>query len=68
MLQPELAALEERIQRLIAASRQMRLERNRALAERDRQLALNAELRRRVETVVERIRALEQAPEAETRS
>lgn len=65
MLQPELAELEERIQRLINAYRQMRLERNRALAERDRQSALNAELRRRVETVVERIRTLEQSTSSE---
>ena len=59
MLHKELAQLEERIQRLIAAYRQVRLERKRALQERDRLLALNAELKRRIEGVVERIRLLE---------
>jgi hypothetical protein len=64
MLHKELAQLEERVQRLIAAYRQARLERKRALQERDRLLALNAELKRRIEGVVERIRVLEsdQAP------
>ncbi|MDR3416307.1 MAG: hypothetical protein P4L83_08985 [Nevskia sp.] len=64
MLHNELAQLEERVQRLIAAYRQARLERKRALQERDRLLALNAELKRRIEGVVERIRLLEsdQAP------
>jgi cell division protein ZapB len=59
MLHKELAQLEERVQRLIAAYRQVRLERKRALQERDRLLALNAELKRRIEGVVERIRLLE---------
>jgi hypothetical protein len=59
MLHQELAQLEERVQRLIAAYRQARLERKRALQERDRLLALNAELKRRIEGVVERIRLLE---------
>ncbi|MBX6420780.1 MAG: hypothetical protein IRZ06_07225 [Nevskia sp.] len=59
MLHSELAQLEERVQRLILAYRQARLERKRALAERDRLLALNAELKRRIEGVVERIRVLE---------
>jgi cell division protein ZapB len=59
MLHNELAQLEERVQRLIAAYRQARLERKRALQERDRLLALNAELKRRIEGVVERIRTLE---------
>ena len=59
MLHNELAQLEERVQRLIAAYRQARLERKRALQERDRLLALNAELKRRIEGVVERIRMLE---------
>ena len=59
MLHKELAQLEERVQRLIAAYRQARLERTRALQERDRLLALNAELKRRIEGVVERIRLLE---------
>ena len=59
MLHKELAQLEERVQRLIAAYRQARLERKRALQERDRLLALNAELKRRIEGGVERIRTLE---------
>jgi len=59
MLHKELAQLEERVQRLIVAYRQARLERKRALQERDRLLALNAELKRRIEGVVERIRLLE---------
>ena len=59
MLDADLAQLDERIQRLIAAYRQVRLERKRVLAERDRLLALNAELKRRIEGVVERIRILE---------
>jgi cell division protein ZapB len=59
MLHQELAQLEERVQRLIAAYRQERLEKKRALQERDRLLALNAELKRRIEGVVERIRLLE---------
>jgi hypothetical protein len=64
MLHSELAQLEDRIQRLIVAYRQARLEKKRALAERDRLIALNAELKRRIEGVVERIRSLEndQAP------
>lgn len=62
MLQSELAQLEERIQRLIAAYRQAKLEKKRALAERDRLLALNAELKRRIEGVVDRIRLLENDP------
>lgn len=59
MLKSELALLEERVQRLIAAYRQERLEKKRALQERDRLLALNGELKRRIEGVVERIRMLE---------
>ena len=62
MLQSELAQLEERVQRLIAAYRQERLEKKRALQERDRLLALNGELKRRIEGVVERIRVLETDP------
>ncbi|GAC1625776.1 MAG: hypothetical protein NVS9B10_13140 [Nevskia sp.] len=62
MLQSELAQLEERVQRLIAAYRQERLEKKRALQERDRLLALNGELKRRIEGVVERIRVLESDP------
>ncbi len=59
MLHGELTQLDERVQRLIAAYRQAKLEKKRALAERDRLLALNAELKRRIEGVVERIRLLE---------
>jgi hypothetical protein len=59
MLDPELKQLEERVQRLVVAYRQSRLDRKRALQERDRLAALNAELRRRIETVIERIRVLE---------
>lgn len=62
MLQSEVAQLEERVQRLIAAYRQERLEKKRALQERDRLLALNAELKRRIEGIVERIRVLESDP------
>ncbi|MCH9826856.1 MAG: hypothetical protein VX836_07100 [Pseudomonadota bacterium] len=59
MLDHELAQLEDRLQRLLAAYRQARLERRRALQERDRLLAMNAELRKRVEGIVERIKSLE---------
>ncbi|HWU67545.1 MAG TPA: hypothetical protein VN046_01610 [Stenotrophobium sp.] len=59
MLDDEFELLDERVQRLIAAYRQARLEHKHALQERDRLLALNAELRRRIEGIVERIRALE---------
>ncbi|MGH8460706.1 MAG: hypothetical protein ACRESS_03795 [Stenotrophobium sp.] len=59
MLDDEFELLDERVQRLIAAYRQARLEQKHALQERDRLLALNAELRRRIEGIVERIRALE---------
>ena len=44
-LESEIAALEERIQRLLAAYQQARLERRRALQERDRLVTLNNELR-----------------------
>mgnify|MGYP003385150270 FL=1 len=64
MLDSEVAQLDERVQRLIAAFRQERLEKKRALQERDRLLALNAELKRRIEGVVERIRLLESDPNA----
>jgi len=64
MLHSEVAHLDERVQRLIAAFRQERLERKRAIQERDRLLALNAELKRRIEAVVERIRLLEADPNA----
>lgn len=62
MLQPALDELDAKLQRLIAAYRQEKLEKKRALLERDRLLALNAELKRRIETVVERMKVLEQAP------
>lgn len=62
MLDSELKQLEERVQRLNTGYRQTRLELKRALQERDRLLALNGELRRRIEAIVERIRALEEAP------
>ena len=64
MLAEQLAQLDERVQRLITAHRQLRLEKRRMQQERDRLLALNAELKRRIEGVVERIRLLEadQAP------
>lgn len=60
MLQDELDQLGTKILRLSAAYRQERLEKKRALQERDRLLALNAELKRRIEGVVERLRQLEQ--------
>ncbi|MBI2384053.1 MAG: hypothetical protein HYV18_08280 [Gammaproteobacteria bacterium] len=60
MFEQELAQLEERVQRLMAAYQQARLERRRALQERDRLLAINAELRKRIEGVIERIRTLEE--------
>lgn len=59
MLHTELDQLEARINRLTAAYRQERLEKKRALQERDRLLALNAELKRRIEGVVERLRLME---------
>jgi uncharacterized protein (TIGR02449 family) len=64
MLDAELEQLEQRTQRLMAAYRQSRLEQKRALQERDRLLALNAELRRRIEGIVDRIRALESESES----
>ncbi|HUS23574.1 MAG TPA: hypothetical protein VM369_01390 [Candidatus Binatia bacterium] len=64
ILENEIIALEERIQRLLAAFQQARLERRRALQERDRLLALNAELRKRIEGVITRIRSLETQQDA----
>lgn len=58
-LETELAQLEERIQRLLAAYQQARLERRRALQERDRLVTLNNELRKRIEGVIHRIKSLE---------
>lgn len=63
MLDAELKQLEERIQRLTTGYRQSRLELKRALQERDRLLALNGELRRRIEAIVERVRTLEVVPD-----
>lgn len=60
MLNAQLDQLGQRIERLCAAWRQERLEKKRALQERDRLLALNGELKRRIEGVVERLRQLEQ--------
>lgn len=59
MLEAELEQLEQRIQRLAAAYSQARLEARRAQQERDRMVALNNELRRRIEGIVERVRLLE---------
>ena len=64
MMEPELQQLEDRVQRLMAAYRQSRLEEKRALQERDRLLALNAELRRRIEGIIERVRSLESEQES----
>jgi len=64
MIEAELQQLEERVQRLMAAYRQARLEQKRAIQERDRVLALNAELRRRIEGIVERVRSLESEQES----
>lgn len=64
MLDTELKELEERVQRLIAAAQQFRLERRSLIRERDRLLAINAELRRRIEGVVERVKALESEQES----
>lgn len=64
MIEAELQQLEERVQRLMAAYAQARLECKRALQERDRLLALNAELRRRIEGIVERVRSLESEQES----
>lgn len=60
VLESELSALEERIQRLVAAYQQAKLERRRALQERDRLVTLNNELRRRIEGVITRIKSMEQ--------
>lgn len=65
MLESELEQLEQRVHRLVAAYRQARLEAKRAQQERDRLLALNAELKRRIEGVVDRVRKLETEQEPE---
>jgi cell division protein ZapB len=59
MIEEELAQLEQRVHRLMAAYRQARLECRRAIQERDRLQTTNDELRERVERIVERIRSLE---------
>jgi DnaJ-domain-containing protein 1 len=59
VLEAELEQLEQRVQRLMAAYRQSRLEVKRVTQERDRLVALNNELRRRIEGVVDRVRKLE---------
>lgn len=64
VLETELAQLEERIQRLLAAYQQARLERRRALQERDRLVTLNNELRKRIEGVITRIKSMESEPSA----
>jgi len=64
ILENEIALLEERIQRLLAAFQQARLEKRRALQERDRLVALNNELRKRIEGVITRIRSLETQQDA----
>ncbi len=64
VLESEIAALEERIQRLLAAYQQARLERRRAVQERDRLLTLNTELRKRIEGVIVRIKSMEQSEQA----
>lgn len=60
MLEGELAQLEERVQRLLAAYQQAKLEKRRALQERERLMQLNTELRKRIESVIERIRLMEE--------
>lgn len=65
VLEAELEQLEQRVQRLVAAYRQAKLEARRAEQERDRLTALNAELRRRIEGVVDRVRRLENEPGSE---
>ena len=64
MLEQEIAQLEDRVQRLIAALQQARLERRSLTRERDRLTIINGELRRRIEGVVERIKSLELEQEA----
>lgn len=65
MLEAEIEQLEQRVGRLMAAYRQARLEIKRVTQERDRLVALNNELRRRIEGVVDRVRKLETDPGAE---
>ncbi|MGQ0699268.1 MAG: hypothetical protein ACT4PZ_13610 [Panacagrimonas sp.] len=65
MLESELEQLELRVQRLVSSYRQAKLETKRVTQERDRLVALNAELRRRIEGVVDRVRKLEIEPGSE---
>ncbi|TAM10115.1 MAG: hypothetical protein EPN72_00250 [Nevskiaceae bacterium] len=60
-MQAELQQLEERIQRLVAAYQQTRLECTRAVAARDRLQAVNDELREHIAGIVDRLRVLEDA-------
>ncbi len=55
----EVSQLEERVQRLLAAYQQSRLEKRRMIQERDRLQAINAELRKRIEGVIDRIKHIE---------
>jgi hypothetical protein len=64
MLEDDIAQLEDRVQRLIAALEQARLERRSMARERDRLIAINAELRKRIEGVVERVKNLESEHES----
>ncbi len=64
MIEEDFAQLEERVQRLIEALQQARLERRTIARERDRLIAINAELRKRIEGVVERVKTLESEHEA----
>ncbi len=59
--QAEVAQLEERVQRVLAAYQQARLEKRRMIQERDRLQAINAELRKRIEGVIDRIKHIEAA-------
>lgn len=59
--QTEVAQLEERVQRVLAAYQQARLEKRRMIQERDRLQAINAELRKRIEGVIDRIKHIEAA-------
>lgn len=65
VLDAELEQLEGRVQKLVTAYRQSRLELKRAVQERDRLTALNGELRRRIEGVVDRVRRLESEEDSE---
>lgn len=65
MLEGELQKLEQRVQRILAAYRQARLDLKHVQQERDRLTALNGELRRRIEGVVDRVRRLETEQDSE---